>query len=145
MLETEPKTAMATATMVKVIVFGTFDILHKGHIDFFRQAKEFGDILVAVVARDSTVEKIKGHKPENEEDARLAEVRKETDEAMLGYEDDHYRIIEEQKPDVICLGYDQDSFSEGLAEEIKKRGISAKIVRLKPYMPEEYKSSKLRG
>lgn len=130
----------------KAIAFGTFDILHKGHIDFFRQAKELGDFLAVVVARDSTVERIKGIKPLNDEEKRLAEVRKSpaVDLAVLGYEDDPYRVIEEQKPDVICLGYDQNSYSEGLGQEIKKRGITARIARLKPYMPEKYKSSKLK-
>ena len=46
--------------MTKVMVFGTFDYLHEGHKDFFRQAKQYGDELVVVVARDETVKQIKG-------------------------------------------------------------------------------------
>ncbi len=131
--------------MAKVMVFGTFDRLHKGHLDFFRQAKKKGDFLIAVVARDSNVESVKGRKPSQDESARLEAVKNAhgVDLAVLGYEDDVYRIIEEQKPGVVCLGYDQNSYSEGLDEELKKRNIDAKIERLKPYKPEIFKTSKL--
>ena len=61
--------------MTKVMVFGTFDPLHPGHVDFFRQAKQHGDELVVVVALDSTVEKTKGRKPSLGENARLAAVQ----------------------------------------------------------------------
>ena len=132
--------------MKKVIVFGTFDFLHKGHLDFFKQAKEHGDFLIAVVGRDSNVEKVKGRKPAHNEHKRLLEVYNvpDVDIAVLGSKEDPYKVIEEQKPDVICIGYDQDSYVENLGEEIKKRGINADIVKLKPFMPEKYKSSMLK-
>ena len=44
--------------MKKVLVFGTFDLLHKGHKFVFRTAKQFGQLYV-VVARDTTVKKHK--------------------------------------------------------------------------------------
>jgi len=47
----------------KVLVFGTFDGLHEGHKNFFKQAREFGDFLVVVVGRDSTIVKTKGRPP----------------------------------------------------------------------------------
>ena len=43
----------------KVMVFGTFDIFHKGHENFLKQAKKLGDCLTVVVARDETVLKFK--------------------------------------------------------------------------------------
>ena len=133
--------------MKKAIVFGTFDILHEGHIDFFKQAKAHGDFLAVVIGRDSTVEKVKGKKPQHNEHQRMAAVYNipEVDLALLGDKEDPYKVLEEQKPDVICLGYDQDSYTENLEEELKKRGIKAEIVRLKPYMPEKFKSSKIRN
>jgi len=134
--------------MEKVMVFGTFDILHPGHLYLFSEAKKFGDYLVAVIARDSTVDKIKHRNPQNNEKARLAKAKecKEIDEAVLGDESDYYKVIEEYKPNVICLGYDQHSFiSKELQEEMLKRGLTAKIVRIGPYKEDIYKSSKLRG
>jgi len=131
--------------MKKVIVCGTFDILHKGHLDFFKQAKAHGDFLAVVVGRDANVEKLKGKKPINNEHQRLLEVynAEGVDLALLGDKEDPYKVLEEQKPDVIGIGYDQNSYVEGLEDELEKRGIKAEIVKLNSYMPEKYKSSKL--
>ena len=133
--------------MKKAIAFGTFDILHEGHIDFLKQAKAHGDFLAVVVGRDSTVEKVKGKKPQHNEQQRMLAVYNvpEVDLALLGDKEDPYKVIEEQKPDVICIGYDQDSYTENLEKELEKRGIKAEIVRLKPHMPEKFKSSKIRN
>ncbi len=38
--------------MKKVITYGTFDLLHKGHINILRRAKEYGDYLVVAVSSD---------------------------------------------------------------------------------------------
>ena len=128
------------------MVFGTFDTLHPGHVDFFKQAKKHGDFLTAVVARDSTVEKVKGRKPEKNEHQRMLEVYNvpEVDLALLGDRKDPYKVIGEQNPDVICLGYDQNSYSKNLGKILEKMGVKAKIVRLEPFKEHRYKSSKLR-
>lgn len=132
--------------MKKALVFGTFDILHPGHVDFLKQAKKHGDSLIVVVARDSTVKKVKGKKPKYSEKKRLAKIKKLkiVDDAFLGNKKGKYSIIEKIMPDVVCLGYDQNSFTKNLRQELKKRKIKAKIVRLKPYKAHKYKSSKLR-
>ena len=127
--------------------FGTFDGLHAGHEDYFRQAKDLADELFVVVARDSTVVDVKGNLPHNGQDERLHAVLEHplVDDARLGYEDDKYRILEEVKPDIICLGYDQEAFTENLDGELARRGLSAEITRLQPYQPDTFKSSLLRG
>jgi len=124
--------------MKKVMVFGTFDILHKGHLNFFKQARKHGDYLIAVVARDKTVKEIKGILPHHKEKIRLKNVKKHADKAVLGMLKNKYKVIEKFKPDIICLGYDQISFIKGL----KKFNIS--IKRLKPYKAHIHKSNKLR-
>ncbi|HEY4500387.1 MAG TPA: adenylyltransferase/cytidyltransferase family protein, partial [Candidatus Paceibacterota bacterium] len=48
--------------MKRVMVFGTFDILHPGHLYFLRAAKKLGDYLIVSLARDVNVRKIKGRK-----------------------------------------------------------------------------------
>jgi len=40
--------------MKKVICFGTFDLLHLGHLNYFQQAKKQGDYLIVVIATDKT-------------------------------------------------------------------------------------------
>lgn len=132
--------------MTKVLVFGTFDGLHEGHKDFFRQAKEYGDYLIVVVGRDSTVLKVKKRLPKFNENDRLEAVQKAdfVDYARLGNEGiSPYKVIEDIKPNVICLGYDQTHFTEKLEEKIKEMGLKIEIKRLKAYKPEQFHSSLL--
>ena len=42
----------AIAKMKKVITYGTYDLLHVGHINLLRRAKELGDYLVVVLSSD---------------------------------------------------------------------------------------------
>lgn len=128
------------------MVFGTFDGVHPGHENFFKQAKEHGDYLIAVVARDKTVEKVKGSRPQYSETERRKMVSNNpyVDLAVLGKYRDKFEIISDHQPDVICLGYDQSSFVENIDSKVKKLGLGAKIIRLKPYKPEIYKSSLLK-
>lgn len=128
----------------KVLVFGTFDGLHEGHMDFFRQAKEYGDYLVVVVGRDSTVLSVKKKLPKQNENERLEKVQQSeyVNYARLGNEGvSKYDVIKEIKPDIICLGYDQIYFTDKLEEQIKGMGLKIEIKRLKAYKPEIYKSS----
>jgi len=129
--------------MKKVLVFGTFDGVHPGHISFLEQAKERGDHLAEVIARDSTVKKVKDHSPFKNENERLAEVVKTglVDEALLGNEgSDPYLVIKQVCPDVICLGYDQRTYTDGLQSEICKLGLETEIYRMEPFEPEKYHS-----
>jgi len=134
------------AFMRKVMVFGTFDILHPGHMNFLKQARRYGDYLIVVVARDKTVRRVKQRHPMFDERQRHALVKKVegVNRAVLGYTGDKYRVIEKYKPQVICLGYDQLSFTEDLDRILLKRGLKARVVRLKPFKHHLFKSSKLR-
>ncbi len=120
--------------MVRVMASGVFDILHPGHVLFLQEAKKLGDELVVVVARDSTAKKFK-HKPIMPEEVRrfLVESLKPVDRAVLGHEYDMYKTVEEIKPDIIVLGYDQKFSEEEIEEECRKRGLDVKVVRLKKY------------
>lgn len=132
--------------MKTALVFGTFDILHPGHLYFLKKAKQHGDTLAAVIALDETVKQVKGHAPLNNQKRRMENLMKTglLDSVVLGNPGDKHKVVEDIKPDVICLGYDQKFFTENLKESLAKRGIKAKIVRIDAYMPERYKSSKLR-
>lgn len=129
--------------MKKVLVFGTFDGLHPGHLNFFEQAKKLGDWLVVVVGRDVTVNQVKGRFPKRSELLRLGAVKlcKLTNEAVLGNVGNPYEIIKKIRPAIIGFGYDQNSFTAELPEYIKKEDLNIEIVRLKPFQPETYKSS----
>ena len=114
---------MGLFKMTTVMCFGSFDVLHQGHLYFLKMAKSLGDKLIVVVARDSTIEEVKGKTPKYHERDRVEHVRdlKIADKVVLGYETDKYEIIEDINPDVIALGYDQDSFADKLNEEMEKR------------------------
>jgi len=120
--------------MVKVMATGTFDLLHMGHIYFLKEAKKQGDILCVVVATDATVRRLK-HEPVNPEEIRLNLIKELTivDEAYLGYEKDMYTIVKEVRPDIIAIGYDQIHDENKIKDELKKRNLPAKVVRLSEY------------
>ena len=132
--------------MKTVLCFGTFDLLHPGHLSYFKQAKEHGDRLVVVVATDLNVEKIKGKKPVNDEQHRkeLVEALKIVDEAIIGFEDDMIKSVEKVKPEIIAMGYDQEPSNEKVELLLKERGLKAGVLRMKPYMEGHYKSSKIK-
>ncbi len=132
--------------MKTVLAFGTFDLLHPGHISYLAQAKALGERLVVVIATDKNVEKIKGRPPVNSQEQRreLVQELRIVDEAMVGFEDDMIRSVEKVAPDVVALGYDQGHDEQELRAAFDGRGIKARIVRLAAYMPEIYKSSKIK-
>ncbi len=134
--------------MRKVLVFGTFDLFHEGHRDFLRQAAAFGDTLAVIVARDGNTGSLKGRTPMDDEQTRLANVQSDphVTEARLGYENrEHvYDVLDDVKPEVICLGYDQRGFAGRLPQELLWRGMVIPVIRLKAYEPQRFKSSVLR-
>ncbi len=129
--------------MKKTMCFGTFDVVHKGHEYFLKKARKMGDYLVVVVALDETVEAVKKRKPKYNaiEMAEHVKALGIADKVILGGREDKLKVILDEKPDVICLGYDQDSFTATLEEQLKKKGLTPKIVRIKAFKPEIYKSS----
>lgn len=138
---------MKHETLKKVMVFGTFDIFHKGHENFLKQAEKYGDYLIVIIARDKTVLKIKCKLPRNNEKKRLKRVEesKLADKVILGNLIDKYKAIKKYEPDIICLGYDQQVFTESLGEKLKEYNLlNTKIVRLKAFCPKKYKSSKFK-
>ncbi len=132
--------------MKTVICFGTFDLLHLGHLSYFEQAKKYGDYLIVVVARDSTKEKQQKKIIFTEQERlKLLQSLHIVDEAVLGDKKDHYRIIVEKNPDVICLGYDHPITEEKLKIELHNRNLHPLIVRAKPFKLKSQKSSILRS
>jgi len=119
--------------------FGTFDGIHPGHLFFLRQLKQLGDELFVVVARDRNVKKIKGKKPVSDEKKRFADLEKTriADRVLIGHPTDFYHLINKFQPDMIGLGYDQKADTD----ELQKKFPNTKIVRLRPFEPEKYKSS----
>jgi FAD synthetase len=118
--------------MARVMATGVFDLLHMGHLYFLEEARKLGDELIVVVASDETVKKRK-HNPIMPQDVRrkLVEALKPVDRAVVGLAGDPLTIVEEINPDIIALGYDQEM--KGLEDELKRRGLNAKVVKCSKY------------
>lgn len=132
--------------MKTVMVFGTFDILHPGHLDLFKQAKQYAERLVVVLARDARVREIKGKQPFHTEDERKSILGHVdiVDEAILGDKDDVYKVIRDRKPDVIALGYDQEVFVSKLQGMISDESLPIQIIRLEPYNSDKFKTGNIK-
>ena len=130
--------------MTRVMVFGAFDGLHPGHLDFFKQAKKYGDFLIVSVGTDKNVAAIKGKDPLFNQKERLALVASVglADKVLLGAEKDFYRQIKKLAPDIICLGYDQWVSEDDVRVELDRVGLKkTKVARLKPYKISKAKST----
>lgn len=132
--------------MKTVLAFGTFDILHPGHLSYLTQAKSLGDKLVVIVATDNNVKKIKGELPLNNQAQRreLVAALDIVDDAIIGFEDDMIKSVEKVRPQIIAMGYDQKPSDEELEKKFAERGIKVEMRRMKPFMESVYKSSKIK-
>ncbi len=129
--------------MTRVVATGTFDILHPGHLYYLEESRKLGDELVVIVARDTNVK----HKPRPilPERQRLQMIRalKPVDNALLGDLHDMFRPIEEIRPDIITLGFNQHFNEETLRQNLRDRGIDADVVRIAGYPGPLASSSKI--
>jgi len=116
--------------LTRILATGTFDLVHPGHIAFLEEAKRLGDELFVIVSRDSTIKH--KQKPVIPEKQRLAIVSslKPVDCALLGSEKDMFEPLQEIRPDIIVLGFDQHFDEKDLSKELEKRNFHAKIIRL---------------
>ena len=134
----------------RIMVFGTFDMIHEGHESLFKQARAqaLDPHLVASIARDESVQRIKGFFPRKNENERRALVAAHplVDEVVLGDASGYIEHILKARPDIIALGYDQTGeYVESLERDLNQAGMRIAIVRLEAYKPEVFKTSKLHG
>ena len=133
--------------MKNIICFGTYELVHPGHENFFKQARLLGDYLIVAIARDKFVKKAKGKYPTNNETERVRNVRKSQipNKVMLGSKTHNfYQTIRTHRINIIALGYDQKPTVFELRKKLKRHRLSkVKIIRLKPYKPNIYKTKLL--
>lgn len=131
--------------MKKVLITGTFDIIHPGHIKALEQAKRRGTFLSVVISRNKTVKKVKGYEPYFSAIERVENLKKLriADRVLLGNRGDKLKVVEAIKPDVLCLGHDQMAFTKQLTAKLARRDLHPEIVRLKQFDQESYHTSQL--
>lgn len=135
--------------ITKIMLFGTFDGLHQGHLNLFKQARFLAEksYLIVSIARDKNVFKIKKAFPDLSEKQRLNLLKKSKliDKVVLGSVDKYLEHIIKEKPEIIALGYDQKAYVKNLEKDLKNKGFLVKIKRLKPYKEKIYKNHLLKN
>ena len=131
-----------------ICAFGSFDILHPGHIAYVKQAAALASRVVAVVTPDDAFLKYKGKKPLFDQSERLqivAELRT-VDDAVLGDADGSWNIIRQLAPALILLGYDQANAKKSLlASQAYRDCGSPKILVARAFRKKKYQSSVLKS
>jgi D-beta-D-heptose 7-phosphate kinase/D-beta-D-heptose 1-phosphate adenosyltransferase len=119
----------------KKVVFtnGTFDILHRGHVEYLAAARAMGDVLVVGLNGDASIRRIKGpSRPINataDRSAVLCALRSVDYVCVFGA-DTPRRLIERILPDVLVKGADWDANAVVGKEIVEKHGGSVRLVRL---------------
>ena len=111
---------------MKIFVNGTFDILHRGHLELLQYAQSLGSELLVAIDADSRVKQLKGPtRPINNQNDRkfMLESLKFVDSVWIFHDDDELEeIIEIYQPDIMVKGSDyrgQPIIGSHLCKEIK--------------------------
>jgi D-beta-D-heptose 7-phosphate kinase/D-beta-D-heptose 1-phosphate adenosyltransferase len=111
--------------MKRVMVNGTFDILHRGHIELLNFAKRQGNYLLVAIDTDRRVKELKGHtRPVNNQDDRkfhLINLEAVNEVQFFDSKEELIEIMKEYQPDVYVKGSDwqgQSSTAEKYAKQL---------------------------
>jgi D-sedoheptulose 7-phosphate isomerase len=129
---------------METIVFtnGCFDIIHPGHIDLLRQARQLGTKLIVAINSDDSVREIKGNRRPFISENDRAEILKNlrwVDEVIIFDELTPEKLIAEIKPDVLVKGGDWEVKEIIGADLVQKNGGKVYSIPLK----EGYSSSNI--
>lgn len=118
----------------KVFVSGCYDLLHSGHVEFFREAAQYGDLYVGI-GSDATILDYKHHKTVYSEQERLFMVKsiRYVKDAFINKGHgimDFVPTVEELKPDVLVVN--EDGSNEEKQKFCKEHGIEYVVLQRKP-------------
>jgi cytidyltransferase-like protein len=119
----------------RVFVSGCYDLLHSGHVEFFRQAAQYGDLYVGI-GSDSTIEGYKHHKTIYSEQERLFMVRsiRYVKEAYINQGSgvlDFLPTLDIVKPDILVVN--TDGGSEEKRKVCEERGMEYVVLNRDPH------------
>jgi len=123
----------------KAVIFGTFDIIHPGHISVFKYAKNLSEKLYVVIARDQNINKETQIIFNEEQRLKNISQYQIIDKAILGDEQNPLAFYNQLKPDLIVLGYDQYQ-NVDLLKQLKR----VKIKKAPPYHEQLFKAKKIK-
>ena len=135
-------TDIGRSSLKVVLAGGVFDIIHPGHIYTLNAAKALGDVLVVVVATDSTSVKMKKRRPLHTQEQRqeLVNSLSMVDLCLIGQEDDIFKTVNRVRPQIIALGYDQVHQEKFITDGCQKIDLKAEVARLQSPIPESSSS-----
>ena len=121
----------------KTVVFtnGTFDIVHRGHVEYLEAARKQGDVLVVGLNSDASVRKIKGPgRPINgvQDRARVLAALRSVDYVCVFDQDTPAYVIGELVPDVLVKGADWSRKNIVGADVVENHGGRVKRIQLTP-------------
>jgi len=133
--------------MDTVLTFWTFDYVHPGHEYYLSKAKSYWDKLVTIISTNENVKKFKWKYPLDDENIRQKNIQKLgiSDEVIIWNWSNPFIWLNIYSPKVICLWYDQKWFSETLEKYIWDNKLDIKVIRIKPFKEDFYKSSLLKA
>jgi D-beta-D-heptose 7-phosphate kinase/D-beta-D-heptose 1-phosphate adenosyltransferase len=119
----------------KKVVFtnGTFDIIHRGHVEYLQAARRLGDVLIVGLNTDASIRRIKGKgRPINTHADRAAVLSALgcVDYVCLFGDDTPYRLIRTLVPDVLVKGADWRRGEIVGRDVVEKHGGTVKTIRL---------------
>ncbi len=132
---------------ITILTSWTFDCVHPWHSYYLNTAKQYWDYLITIIWTDKNVEKIKWKPPINSQEKRKEDIESLniSNKVIIWSEKNPYKHIEKYKPQIICLWYDQRwKFVSNLQKYIDENNLKTKIIRIKPYKQDKYKSSKIK-
>ena len=118
----------------KVFVSGCYDLLHSGHVEFFRQAAEYGDLYVGI-GSDATIQEYKHHKTVYSEQERLFMVKsiRYVKDAFINQGSgimDFVPTVEALRPDILVVN--SDGGNEDKRKFCKEHGIEYVVLERVP-------------
>jgi len=128
----------------QVMVFGVFDGLHEGHWAFLKETKQCGDYLIAVVAQDHIVKRLKGRLPRFNLARRFEHLRRadHVDAVLVGdSEPNSWKVLDLHRPQVVALGYDQELLKTELEKYFKHTDWQAELKVMQSHEAEKFHSS----
>jgi glycerol-3-phosphate cytidylyltransferase/FAD synthetase len=131
-------TELGRSSLKVVLAGGVFDIIHPGHIHTLNAAKELGDVLIVVIATDKTAEKMKKRLPLHSQEQRkmLVDSLSVVDLSIVGHEGDIFKTVDQIRPQIIALGYDQIHQEKFITEGCRKINLNVTVARLQSPIPE---------
>lgn len=127
----------------KVFVSGCYDLLHSGHVEFFRQASQYGDLYVGI-GSDDTILHYKNHKTLYNENERLFMVKaiRYVKDAFINAGSgimDFVPTVDFLKPDILVVN--EDGASEEKRCFCETRGMEYIVLKRDPHEGLEAHSS----